>query len=465
MRRLSEKEFREYSLSANVYSLIIQVGIPLAVFALFASLFSLLDTIMASHLGTLDVSTVSYMNRIQTILNSIGTGIGTGSMILINRSFGAKDEEKTNELVNTMVRLLLILSLVFLLMIPAVPWLLRLAKTPEVFIREGSDYLRFLIAATIVNFVNLVYISVEKSRGRTGVILICNLSMMALKLILSALFIYVFDKGVTHIALATFITYGSCALYAMTQLFNRNSVFCIRPSRIFRSRKGYAKSLLRMSCPVMVEDSAVALGNFLVNVIASSYGPMMIGALGVSNNVTGLAASFENGFSDASSSIVSQNYGGSKFKRVVHAYKANIVITFLACFFALAILYAVSGTIIPIFATSKDGFDAQFMETIRRIFIFDTIGCLGIALNGAGIDFLLGLGRTKLTLFLNFLKIFVLRIPLLFLLQNFICDGGLALGIIMLVTNCGIAIPTTIICAKVAKELREREDKSPADAS
>ena len=35
MRRMTEQEFRAYSLSGNLYRLIIQVGTPLAVFALF----------------------------------------------------------------------------------------------------------------------------------------------------------------------------------------------------------------------------------------------------------------------------------------------------------------------------------------------------------------------------------------------------------------------------------------------
>ena len=232
MRRLSESEFREKSLSSNVYLLIIQVGTPLAVFALFASLFSLLDTIMASHIGTIDVSTVAYMNQLRMILNSIGTGIGTGSMILINRAYGAGDKAKTNELTNTLVRLLLILSLIFLLMIPFVPAILRLIKTPEEFISEGSAYFRILITATVVNFVNLIYINVEKSRGRTGVILVANLSMMVIKLIFSALFVYILDKGIAYIALSTLISYSACAIYALPHLFNRNSIFCIRLFKI-----------------------------------------------------------------------------------------------------------------------------------------------------------------------------------------------------------------------------------------
>lgn len=457
MRRLTESEFREKSLSSNVYLLIIQVGTPLAVFALFASLFSLLDTIMASHIGTIDVSTVAYMNQLRMILNSIGTGIGTGSMILINRAYGAGDKAKTNELTNTLVRLLLILSLIFLLMIPFVPAILRLIKTPEEFISEGSAYFRILITATVVNFVNLIYINVEKSRGRTGVILVANLSMMVIKLIFSALFVYVLDKGIAYIALSTLISYSTCAIYALPHLFDRNSIFCIRPSLVFHTKKGYSKSLLSLSFPVAVEDSTFSLGKVIVNSIASSYGAEMIGALGISNNVSGLAASFENGFSDASSSIVSQNYGAGKCRRAIKVYIANIIITFIASLFALGVLYAFSDKLIPIFATSRNGFNAGFMETIRRIFIYDSLSCFGIAFNGAGMDFLLGLGKTKVTLVLNFLKIFVFRIPVLFILQMFISDGATALGIMMMISNCGVAIPTTLICIHVARNLIKEE--------
>ena len=457
MRRLTESEFREKSLSSNVYLLIIQVGTPLAVFALFASLFSLLDTIMASHIGTIDVSTVAYMNQLRMILNSIGTGIGTGSMILINRAYGAGDKAKTNELTNTLVRLLLILSLIFLLMIPFVPAILRLIKTPEEFISEGSAYFRILITATVVNFVNLIYINVEKSRGRTGVILVANLSMMVIKLIFSALFVYILDKGIAYIALSTLISYSACAIYALPHLFDRNSIFCIRPSLVFHTKKGYSKSLLSLSFPVAVEDSTFSLGKVIVNSLASSYGAEMIGALGISNNVSGLAASFENGFSDASSSIVSQNYGAGKCRRAIKVYIANIIITFIASLFALGVLYAFSDKLIPIFATSRNGFNAGFMETIRRIFIYDSLSCFGIAFNGAGMDFLLGLGKTKVTLVLNFLKIFVFRIPVLFILQMFISDGATALGIMMMISNCGVAIPTTLICIHVARNLIKEE--------
>ena len=457
MRRMTEQEFRAYSLSGNLYKLIIQVGTPLAVFALFNTLFSILDTMMASHLGTIDVSTVAYMNQLRMVLNAIGTGMITGSMILINREYGAGNNEKAGILINTLVRLILMISAVFLIMLPFVPWLLDLISTPEEFIEEGAFYFRVLMIATVINFINLVYINVEKTRGRTSIIMVLNIITMVIKLTLSALFIYVLEKGIVYIAVATLITYSLFALYSLFHLFDKKSIFRIIPSLVFKVRKGIAKNIVDISYPVAVEDSAFSLGRVVVNSLAGGYGAEMIGALGISNNVSAIAANFENGFSDASSAIVSQNYGAGKYKRAVAAYKANIVITLAASVLALSILFLANDFLLDIFATSKTGYDLTFKETIRSIFIYDSIGCLGIAINGAGMDFLLGLGRTKITLILNFLKIFVFRIPVLFILQMFIEDGATALGIMMLISNWGICIPTTIICTFISKRLVGKE--------
>ena len=450
---MTEEEFRQYSLTGNLYRLILQVGTPLAIFAVFNGLFSILDTMMASHLGTVSVSTVAYLNQLQMILNAVGSGLITGSMILINKAYGAGDREKAGILMNTLVRLLGILSLITLALIPFVPQLLLIIATPEEFIAEGTQYFRIMLVSTVFNFLILLYINIEKSRGRTKRIMAINIATMILKLLLTAFFIYVLEKGILYIALATLITYMVFTLFAVTHMTSKDSIFRIRPSLIFHRNKEYTRSLIGLSYPVAIEDSAFSLGKTVVNSIAASYGSDIIGALGISNNICGLATKFENGFSDASSSIISQNYGAGLKSRVIKAYKANIVITLAASLIAMIILFIIKNPLITLFATSRTGFDAFFMQQIERIFIFDVTSCLSLALNGAGMDFLLGLGKTRITLIINFLRIFVLRIPVLLALQQFISDGATALGVMMMISNSGIAIITTIICIRVGRKL------------
>lgn len=451
---MTEEEFRQFALTGNLFRLIFQVGTPLAVFAVFNSMFSILDTMMASRIGTISVSTVAYFNQLRMILNAIGSGLITGSMILINRAYGAGSREKAGELMNTLVRLLCILSIFFVLLLPFVLSILRVIATPEEFIAEGTAYFRVLVISTILNYINLLYINMEKTRGRTRVIMTVNIISMVFKLGLTALFICVLEKGILWIAMATLITYALFAVYSLHNLTDRNSIFRIQPELIIHSRKGHAKDLVSISYPVAIEDSAFSLGKTVVNSIAAVYGAEMIGALSISNSFSGLASNFENGFSDASSSIISQNYGAGLKERTVKAYKANIAVTLCVSIVAIFLLFLILDPLISIFATSRNGLDTAFKEQIRRIFIFDVTSCLGIALNGAGMDFLLGLGRTRITLVLNFTRIFLLRIPVLLLLQRVITDGSAALGIMMMISNCGIALITTIICFHTAKSLK-----------
>ena len=451
-RKLSEEEFMAYSTSGNLFCIIVRIGAPLAVFALFSQLFTILDTMMASHLGTIAVSTVAYINQIRRILNAIGTGLVTGSMILVNRAYGAGEKEKTNELLNTLMRIIAAVSALFLLMIPLSPWILGAINAPQEFIDEGTQYLRIMIAATIINFINLIYINVEKSRGRTGIIMVVNLASMILKLLLTALAVYILDLGTESIGMATLITYSAFALYSITHLTRKGSIFRISLSSIIRSR-GHSRELIAISYPVTVEDAAFSLGKTIVSSMAAGYGAQMVGALGISNSISGMATTFENGFSDASSAVVSQNAGAGRMNRAVGAYKANVLITFLVSLIAIVLLILLRDPLITLFATSREGLDEAFREDIRNIFIYDGLSCLVLSINGAGMDFLLGLGKTKITLFLNAARIFLFRIPVLLLLQHLIADGATALGLMMMISNSSITIVTTAICIIMAKRI------------
>ena len=84
---LSEKEFREISLNANLLPLVFRLGAPLAFYSLFNAFFQLLDTMMASHVSSVALSSVSYLSQIQNLILSLGLGLVSGSSIVMSRFF------------------------------------------------------------------------------------------------------------------------------------------------------------------------------------------------------------------------------------------------------------------------------------------------------------------------------------------------------------------------------------------
>jgi Na+-driven multidrug efflux pump len=59
--------------------------------------------------------------------------------------------------------------------------------------------------------------------------------------------------------------------------------------------------------------------------------------------------------------------------------------------------------------------------------------------------FLYGIGKTRLTLWINFSRVFVFRIPVLWFLQKFTDIGAKSVGIVMLVSNISVGVVAAVV--------------------
>jgi len=460
MMKMSESEFRDYSVTGSLFSVMLKVGLPLAVFQLLQSCFNLLDAVMASHVSKTAVSAVAYLSQLQLVFSAIGAGLVAGSMIEINKAYGAGGYDLAKRRCNVLFTLLLVVSVLILLTIPFIRPFLLFIGTPVELVETGSEYFSVFLVATALNFFNLLYVSIEKSRGNTRLIMWLNLAETVLKLSLTALFVYVFDGGIVTIAIATLITYSVLFLYACPKLFFKDSFFKLE--RKYMSLNGaLSVPMLRISLPIIVEKSAFSMGKAVVNGMVAGYGATTIGALGVSNNITGLINNFHGGFHDAASAIISQNYGASEESRVIRAYWVNLVINVVASLIGMALIYALSRPLIHIFATSKVGYDPEFESLIALIFSYDLFSCVGLAFNGAGIGFLMGIGKTKAVLAISMSRIFLYRIPILWFFQNFTGLGVVGVGVMMALSNLLAGVTATAFSLYYIHAIRKEGIRQP----
>ncbi|MBP3543380.1 MAG: MATE family efflux transporter, partial [Lachnospiraceae bacterium] len=85
---ISKKDdnFREFALNGNLWLLLLQVGLPLAVNQSMNMLFKILDSMMASHISAESVSAVAYLSQINHIISAVGGGLAIGSSLHISRT-------------------------------------------------------------------------------------------------------------------------------------------------------------------------------------------------------------------------------------------------------------------------------------------------------------------------------------------------------------------------------------------
>ena len=90
---LSEKDrkFREFSLNASAWKVILYVSVPLALYQSLNQLFKILDSLMASHISSSAVSTISYLSQLDMTLSALGGGLAVGAGVKISEAYGAGD--------------------------------------------------------------------------------------------------------------------------------------------------------------------------------------------------------------------------------------------------------------------------------------------------------------------------------------------------------------------------------------
>ncbi len=451
---LSEKDrkFRDMSLNGNLWKVIFMVCLPLALYQSLQQIFSIMDTMMASHISALSVSAVAYLNQLNQILAAIGNGLAVGSGILISRAYGTGDYQLVKKRVSTLYAIALAAGLILLACIlPIVEPFLRFCGTPEELIAIGASYFRIQLFVVVFTFMNAVYISVERARGNTKKLLYLNLVVILIKLVLTAVFVYLLNGDLVMIAYASLAAQVTMFIFALFSIFDMKNAFGFSPDAV--TLKGdVCAPMIKQSIPVMIEKALFAYGKTIVNSMAAVYGSLMVGALGVSNNLGGITTNPQNGFQDGTSAVISQNFGAKKYDRVLKAY-------YICAVFCMGIGFVISSLeliylqqLSSLFASQ----DPSFAKLIGEVYTYEALGALPLGANCAAAALLYGLGKTKLTLIINFSRVFVFRIPVLWYLQNYTNVGEMSCGMVMFISNTATSIFAVLIAWGVIRNYKKK---------
>ena len=451
---LTEKDakFLERSLNAPMWRVVLAVGTPLALYQGLNMFFTILDTMMASHISAASVSAVAYLSQLNMILSAVGGGLAVGAGIQISRAYG----EGNLLLVRRRVSSLYVISLavglaMFALIAPFTGGFLRLAGTPEELIAVGARYFIVELADLVVKFLNNVYIAVERARGNSRRIMGLNFLVIALKLGLTALFVYVLQSGLVMIAVASLLSQLALLGFAARNSLRADEAFSFSRGAVSMDRET-TRPMLLQSAPVIVEKALFAFGKTVVNSMSTVYGANMVGALGVSNNLGGVTTNPQNGYQEGASAIISQNFGAGKYRRVLDAFYATAVINMLLG----VVITGVELWQLDALARLFDSGDALFHDMIVLVYRYEAFGAVPLGVNAAVLALLYGLGETRLTLALNFARVFIFRIPVFWALQHWTAMGQASVGAVMLISNFSSGVLAAVVAAFVLRRYRAK---------
>ena len=101
-----------------------------------------------------------------------------------------------------------------------------------------------------------------------------------------------------------------------------------------------------------------------------------------------------------------------------------------------------------------DGGSETFRATIALCYRYEALSAVPLGLNAAVLALLYGLGKTRLTLVLNFVRVFVFRIPVFWFLQHCTSFGEASVGLVMMISNTACGVMALVVAVFVLRRYR-----------
>lgn len=434
---------REKILNGNIVGTIISICAPIFLYNLFNSFYAVIDAVVVARIDPTSVSAVAMLSQIQHLLSSLGAGMAAGGGIVVARFFGAGDMDKARFHSNQTISLsTIVIALLLGICLPMALPIMHLSRVPEELISIGTGYFMIQIVTLAFVFYNSVFMAMQKAKGNTKIMFWLNILVMIIKLSLSLLFIWVLEfTDIIWVAVATLI--GQAIMFAILlgMMFEKDNVFIIKLEE-FKLKAETCKRIIGISLPIFFGKFIFSFGKVSINGMCEAYGPLVVGALGVSNNMCGLATTPINSFEEGASTIISQNIGAGNVKRAMDTFKYSFIMaTCLGIVGYVLIRFVCQDAIIAMYNQNAMAEGAEeFLALIKSINKYDSLSILALAVNSAVLGVLYGFGQTKLTMVLNISRVFVFRIPVLWYLQTFRPEiGAAAAGISMGISNICVA--------------------------
>lgn len=440
---LSQKEQnrRNYILNGPLWKVIITLSAPLAIYGLFNYLYGFFDLLMVSHIGGNEVASVVFIDEIKNAVMAFGAGIAAGGTVLVARHYGAGEiEEARRHAGSSFLLAFSVATMISIIMLVFGKVILRLLKAPEEMIDAGYGYFNVQVLSTSIMAINAVFIGLEKAKGNTKLILWLNILTMIIKLILSAFFVFILNKGAFYVGLSTLIAQSLLMVIALMMMFSKRNSFQIKWHEL-KFKKKYVIPILALSLPVFTGKFLFSFGKVLINSMAAVYGSLAVAAFGIAMKLGGGPGSMAIIFEESETSVISQNLGNKNLKRAMNTYLYSHLYALIVGGLGLILVSNLVDYIIPLFTSSTD---PQFHDMILDIYFWEKFSVLTSSSIAVTTGLFIGFKFTKIAFVLNVIRLFIFRLPVLWAMQYFGL-GYIALGYVMFISNFATMLVALIL--------------------
>jgi putative MATE family efflux protein len=401
--------------------LIFRFAVPMLIGNVFQQLYNIVDSLVVGNfLGKDALAAVGASFPVIFALISLIIGIATGATIIIAQYFGAKDLRNVKRAIDTMYIFTFGASVIVSAAgIYFVDDIFRLLQLPEELMPQARSYLNVYMAGMVVFFGFNGTSAVLRGLGDSKTPLYFLVFASIINIILDLLFILVFGWGVGAVALATVISQGLAFLSAIIYLNRTHKIMHFSFTGWVFDRKIFLNSL-RIGLPSGFQHTFVALGMMALMGIVNTFGTNVIAAYSVAQRIDTLASMFAMNFGMALTGFAGQNIGANKLERVKKGLRSTLMMGILISLSVTLIVLIFGKQIMGLFTPDQNviAYGTEYLNIVSPFYTaFTVMFIVGGVMRGAG--------DTLIPMFITLFSLWVIRIPLAFILSGLFGETGI----------------------------------------
>jgi len=392
--------------------------LPFMLANLLQALYGLADTFVIGRFAdSAALAAVTLGSTIMAMINVLITGFTLGGTVLIGQYLGAKREKDAKETISTMFTLYSILAvgLTVVMLFLAAP-ILRLINTPAEAFDGALAYLRICFAGIFFTFGYNGLSAALRGMGDSKSPLLFIAIACTVNIVGDVILVGAFGMGPAGAAIATASSQAISMFIGIAYLRKRNFTFDFH-LKSFRIIPEKARHILKLGVPMGLQESLVLLSFVIIAAIINNIGYIAVAAAGILDKIFMVAVIPASAFSGSIAAMVAQNIGAGQTERARKCLMIGACFGFVVSAVFFAIMKLFPDAMIRTFTR-----DSRVVAAACEYLVFYAYDFLLCGLVFPMIGFLNGCGRSRLTMNINIISTFLIRVPVCYL-ANYLAGG------------------------------------------
>lgn len=445
--------------TAPLGRLAFSLAIPSVLAQLVNLLYSIVDRIYIGHIpevGALALTGIGLCTPLILIVAAFASFAGTGGAPLAAMELGRGDREKAGKILAQAILMILFFSVLLTAVLFCCKRpLLFFFGASEATIDYADEYISVYLCGTVFVLLTMGLNSYISCQGQARIAMLSVVIGAVLNIVLDPIFIFLLKMGVRGAAVATVISQIASSAWVLRFLCSERSALPLS----LRS--------LRPGLHVMGKIAALGVSPFIMQVTESLIaivftsglqkygGDLYVGSYTILNSVMQLVFVPAHGFTFGTQPILSYNYGSGDYARVKRCFWLVTAVVFFYCLLFCLLIELLPGFFAGLF-TSDAALRALAAEKLPLYLMGMSIFGLQMSVQ----NLFLGLGQTKLSLFLACLRKIILLTPLALILPLFVGVNGIYLA--EPISDAVSATTSIILFLAVSRRLFRKADSVEA---